>query len=276
MNTFRTFIATALLAVSATSEASIIAYDGFSYSGELNSKNGGNGWGGAWIANTTYTEIVNPAVNLVDDSALRFSGNSPTSPDYQVSRSLANSFSGNKIFVDFFLQIDSGDLISNDFLGFWFGSSTGPNFGIKANQGGTTPASTNDVFGRLSGTSGPYVPNSNIGSTNDITHHIVALLSKDANSSTFNRLNVWLNPVFGDLATPDLTTTRTVNTGLASFDKIGFRSANLDNATNNKDELLIDNLRLSTTWNEAMSIPEPATLILLGIGFAGIGLRSRK
>lgn len=270
MKSFRSLIAAALFAVATSSEATIIAYDGFSYSGELNGQNGGTGWGSNWTANTTYTEIVNPAFNLIDDSALQFSGNTP-SVDYQVSRSLASSFSGNQIFVDFYLQVDSGILTGNDFLAFWFGNSNGPNFGIKADQGGSTPPSTNDVFGRLSGSSNSYVPNSDIGSTNDKTHHIVGLLYKDLSSSTFNRLKVWLNPVFGDLATPDLTTP-TFNTGLTSFNQIGFRSAFLDSG----DAILVDNLRLSTTWNEAMNIPEPATLALLGIGFAGIGLRYRK
>ena len=273
MKSFRSLIATAIFAVATSSEATIIAYDGFSYSGELNGKNGGTGWAGAWSAITTATEIVDPTVNLIDNSALQINGNDTN----VATRSLASSFSGNQIFVDFYLQVDSGSLVNNDFLAFWFSDSNSPNFGIKADQGGTS--STNDVFGRLSGSAGPYVPNSDIGSTNDITHHIVALLSKDLSSTTFNRLNVWLNPVFGDLATPDLTTTRAVNTGLTSFNKIGFRSANLDRSTTNtsiNDEILIDNLRLSTTWNEAMNIPEPATLALLGIGFAGIGLRYRK
>jgi hypothetical protein len=164
-------------------------------------------------------------------------------------------------------------LVNNDFLAFWFSNSSGPNFGIKADQGGTS--STNDVFGRLSSSLTPtYVANSNIGSptTPITTHHIVSLLSKDVGSSTFNRLDVWLNPVFGDSANPDLSTTQAVNNGLGSFNQIGFRSAFLDSG----DEILIDNLRLSTTWNEAMNIPEPATLVLLGIGFAGIGLRYRK
>ena len=264
MKSFRSLIATALFAVAASSEATIIAYDGFSYSGELNSQNGGTGWGGAWSAITTATQIVDPGVNLIDNSALQINGNDTN----VATRSLASSFSGNQIFVDFYLQVDSGNLTGNDFLAFWFTSSSGPNFGIKADEGSTF---TNDVFGRLSGGSGPYVPNSDIGSTNGITHHIVALLSKDLSSTTFNRLNVWLNPVFSDLATPDLTTP-IFDTGLTSFNKIGFRSANLDSG----DVILIDNLRLSTTWNDVMNIPEPATLALLGIGFAGIGLRYRK
>jgi hypothetical protein len=275
MKSFRSLIATALFAVATSSEAAIIAYDSFSYSGELNGQNGGTGWVGAWSATTAATQIVDPVVNLIDNSALQINGNN----DNVAVRSLANNFSGNQIFVDFYLQVDNGNLVNNDFLAFWFGTSTSPNFGIKADQGGVL--STNDVFGRLSGGGGPYVPNSNIGSTNDITHHIVALLSKDVGSSTFNRLNVWLNPVFGDLATPDLTDTRLANNGLTSFNRIGFRSANLDRSTSASDTsindvILIDNLRLSTTWNEAMNIPEPATLALLGIGFAGIGLRYRK
>jgi hypothetical protein len=214
---------------------------------------------------------------LVDNSALGFFNQN--NPNLAV-RSLASSFSGNQVFVDFYLQIDNGSLTNNDFLAFWFDSTLNPgnadhtsrpNFGIKADEG--VPTKTNDVFGRLSGSGGPFVSNSNIGSSTnnshlDKTYHIVALLSKT--TGNYNQLDLWLNPLVTELSTPDLRTTG--NSGLASFDKIGFRSANLDTG----DSVLIDNLRLSTTWNEAMNIPEPATLALLGIGFAGIGLRARK
>jgi hypothetical protein len=253
MKIVQSLIAATLLAVAASSEATIIAYDDFSYQTpvKLSGQNGGTGWGSAWGAISPGPNIVDPDTNLVDNSALGFFNQN--NPNLAV-RSLASSFSGNQVFVDFYLQIDNGSLTNNDFLAFWFDSTLNPgnadhtsrpNFGIKADIG----SSTN---------------NSHL----DKTYHIVALLSKT--TGNYNQLDLWLNPLVTELSTPDLRTTG--NSGLASFDKIGFRSANLDTG----DSVLIDNLRLSTTWNEAMNIPEPATLALLGIGFAGIGLRARK
>ena len=193
-------------------------------------------------------------------------------------RQLSSAFTGDNLFVDFYVQLDAGVLSANDFLGLWLDTaSTGdhtnrPNIGIKADG-----SSTNDVFVRTNGTGGSFARRSDIGNINDVTYHIVGLLSRTA-PGNYTSFSLWLDPMFADFSTPDAIMTG--NTGLSQISYVGFRSANLDSG----DVLLIDGLQLSTTWNEALRIsasrttdvPEPGTAALIGLGLLGLGLSKRR
>lgn len=265
----RSVAACSLALVTAHAGAAVIAQDGFqSYSaGALNGANGGSGWGGAWSA-TGNANVVDPAANLSGDRALALTGNANNA----AVRTLASSFSGNSLFVSFLIQADRGTSIDrNDFMGLWLdlgvnnGGTNRPNIGIKGNQDSTS--ATNDIFARTTGSNGSYAPGSNIDVLD--TYLVVGHLYRNT-AGNYTNFDLWLNPTVDDFLSPDASFTG--NAGISAIDRVGIRLANLDSG----DRILIDNLRLTTTFDEATAVPEPGVLGLLGLGLAGLAFARRR
>lgn len=243
-----TILPIALLLSQVASASIVVASDSFATNGGIAAKTGGNGWDGAW-------DGVSPTAT-VTANGLTFTGNSPDA----ASRSLAYAQSGS-VFVDFTLSF-SGALQQNDFLGFWFENSNGPNIGLKGNC--DAAGCTDDLFVRNTPTSTKMLASSALSP--NTTYHIFGHLYKTTPGGTYNRFDAWLNPTAAEMANLTGADARsTTNTYLSSVERIGFRSANLSNGVS----VTIDNLRLQ-------AVPEPGTFALLGLGMLGLGLSLRR
>lgn len=78
-------------------------------------------------------------------------------------------------------------------------------------------------------------------------------------------VSLWINPVYGDFGTPDLTVTEAV---VAAPDNFFIRQGDGWDAGDSSFEL--DNLVVGTTWSDVVAIPEPGSMALMGLGVLGL------
>lgn len=199
-------------------------------------------------------------VNLVTDkNTTKITTNSDNIVSYKLPSAQTNG-----VMVDYTFSF-TGSLQDNDFLGFWFGNSQGPNFGLKANCGG---GCSNDLFVRDSGNNGVFLNSSNL--TAGTQYHLMAYLHKTNGASFYNTIDMWLNPTADEMSSltgADITSTDKVadRSAVSSLTTLGFRSANIDNG-----------VALTVSGVSINAVPEPATVTLLGIAAAGLGLARRR
>lgn len=249
----------AFFAAGAANATVITAQDNFS----TNSSAGGAGWAAPWeFAPAAKPNKQNPnplAPASITNSSLVFVGND----DNAAVRSLAADYASD-VFVDFTISY-SGELGGNDFVGLWFGQWNAPSIGLKANcgDGKKDTACTTDLFVRMGGSGGVFLSNSNLlaGQSYQVFGHLYKSL--DATNKQYDRFDAWYQVTGSDLVAG--TAQAKGNSNISSFDKLGFRSVNIDNGV----QVSIDNLRVG-------EVPEPGSVALMGLALAGLAAAGRR
>ena len=245
------FIAALAFAASGAANATIVtAQDNF------DSATSGAGWDGNWTL--AGAKRNKPAPATITGSSLVFAADA----DDAAKRTLANA-QDSDVFIDFTLAY-SGVLGANDFVGMWFHNWNGPNIGLKANCGISNQSTcTTDLFVRTSGSGGYFLEGSNLeaGKSYQVFGHLYK--SGEKGSNHYDRFDAWFKETGTDMVSKVVTAKD--KSSLTSFDTLGFRSANIDNNVT----VSVDNLRVA-------NVPEPGSLALMGLAFAGLAAARRR
>jgi hypothetical protein len=178
------------------------------------------------------------------------------------------------LYIAMTISLDAGTLGSNDFLALWLDNvATGdhtnrPNIGLKSNLGSPNQR---DWMVRGSGTNGSFAPDQAlVGSTTTLWAHLYKV-----SNANYNRYDLWVNPTgsWTDVLTTAPEAQSTLDSGLGSFSRYGFRTANLSG----QDRFTVQSLTISNTV-PVSAVPEPGSigLVLAGLGLLGAVARRRR
>jgi hypothetical protein len=267
------------LDVALPAQASLIAYDAFDYTAgaTLGGRNGGTGWSGAYgsvptaasvstFAPSSQLSYTSGSIAVAGGSgSVRITGNtspgglrpfaSQTGTVYASLLFRPGSTPTNDDFISFFLTGATNSLNSNAQPSLQFGdlNVSDDYFGVRASN--SSADTTQNITGSFA---------------TGTTYFLVAEFSK-VSSSNYDTIKLWVNPTdtTTPLTTPSATATR--DTGLASLGRFGIRTVNIGSGETHE----FDELRIGTTWQSVVPIPEPATIATLLVVSSSLLLRRR-
>lgn len=223
-----------------------------------------NGGGAATTASGGFNQIL---------GALDTSAGGPFSAAGLVDGGMigAGGASGT-LYLSFLVRSNATDLPdgSNDFMGvqFYKDGSEVQGFGNNWN------AWAFSIFGRT-GDRDMNSANPAVGQSyqfvDNATHLVVARIQFNANAN--DDVTVWLDPdpLLDEASQAAALTTSFANVGDLSFNRIALRSG----SNNNNNSTTFDEIRLATTFGEAVPVPEPASLAMLAAA-GSLLLRTRR
>ncbi len=253
-----------LAATSFSTRASIIAYDSFDYPspGNLDAQNGGGGWAGPWgTSGNGGTYTVTPGLTYTGLQDVTGNATTGAAASAQIFRALSTpvNFTGSgSLYVGFLLSqtaVNFGDVLL-----------TGPtvNTGNVVSFGDPYTGNGASSFYAINGEgsfAGGFNPSSVPINTDGSTHLLVLELDYDASLSSTTGF-LYLDPPT-NVETLDQSTSiaQIVGAGAPNFDRIRLEGASTSS---------FDEIRIGTTYQDIVTVPEPSSVALATIGISGM------
>jgi hypothetical protein len=264
-----------------SARGAVIASDDFeSYAAgsQLSGQSGATGFTGPYAvtaANSSNVTVVNKSLSYSGgivgvnggSNAVQVAGVADSND--LIVRPIATQ-SGSPVYFGFLYSTNS---TTEAFLQFGLenGSAGDPNASVGVQGNAANGTGAEGFFARVPNAPATTVHASS-GITAGTTYYVVGRISKGAGSSTYNTVDLFVNPTSLDESSPTLTATNVANAGVSSFNNFVLCTARTD-AGSLYD---FDNLTIGTTFADVVPTPEPGCLGLLGLSGLGLLRRSRR
>jgi hypothetical protein len=284
-----------LAVLSSRAQAALIAADDLnSYTAGTNTigQNGGSGWAGAWgggAAGTSRT-IENPVFAGQGNGAVGTIASSPNATNFlfrQISTAQTGTF-----YVGLLMRTSLTNPATNDFLQFYFNATTAASdstaYGGGVARGGTSGVAGNYYVRRGTNanpaTAAGQTVNSSLLHTYGADTVLVFKLAKSTglDADPYDSVSLFVNQSSEGTADAALSGTNgSSSINIAGIDTFHIRYGGSSAASTQVATLNFDNLAFTDSYADAyafatIGVPEPHTMVLIGIAAIGFGLIRRQ